>query len=478
MSPSDDHQRVRALGRHRRPLPRRDHHLGRTRFHAASAASGCSKSCRTAPASSASILHFDVECDPADPKWRDDDLVIASDGINRASATRSADAFGARRRRARRQVRLARHAQGSSTPSPSPSRRPSTAGSGRTPTASTPDSSTFIVECSEETWRRSASTAWTRRKASPSARACSPNSSTATSSCPTPRTCVGSAAWLNFRRDQMRALDHGNVILLGDAAHTAHFSVGCGTKLALEDAIELAEVAQSHEALSPEARPRRISGRARTWRCSSSRTARATRRNGSRTRSATRISSRSSSPTSLLTRSQRISHENLRLRDREWLEGGRDAGSGNARRTAARTRPRRRCSRPSSCARWKCRTASSSRQWRMYSARRRHAQRLSLRPLWRARARRRRADLHRDDLRLAGGAHQPRLHRHVERRSRRRLEAHRRLRPAEVAGEDLPPARPLRRQGFDQARWEGNDVAARRRQLADHGGVATCHGRR
>src|SRR5256885_5322635 len=53
---------------------------------------------------------------------------------------------------------------------------------------------------------------------------------------------VGSAAWLNFRRIKCERWSSGNVILLGDAAHTAHFSVGSGTKLALEDAIKLADV--------------------------------------------------------------------------------------------------------------------------------------------------------------------------------------------------------------------------------------------
>src|SRR5437763_14189027 len=53
---------------------------------------------------------------------------------------------------------------------------------------------------------------------------------------------VGSAAWLNFKRIRCERWSNGNVILLGDAAHTAHFSIGSGTKLALEDAIKLADV--------------------------------------------------------------------------------------------------------------------------------------------------------------------------------------------------------------------------------------------
>ena len=52
----------------------------------------------------------------------------------------------------------------------------------------------------------------------------------------------GSAAWLNFRRIICERWHFDRLILLGDAAHTAHFSIGSGTKLALEDAIKLAEV--------------------------------------------------------------------------------------------------------------------------------------------------------------------------------------------------------------------------------------------
>jgi anthraniloyl-CoA monooxygenase len=46
--------------------------------------------------------------------------------------------------------------------------------------------------------------------------------------------------WLDFQRVQNRHWHHGNVVLVGDAAHTAHFSIGSGTKLAMEDAIALA----------------------------------------------------------------------------------------------------------------------------------------------------------------------------------------------------------------------------------------------
>jgi anthraniloyl-CoA monooxygenase len=47
--------------------------------------------------------------------------------------------------------------------------------------------------------------------------------------------------WLNFPLVKNRQWHHKNVALLGDALHTAHFSIGSGTKLALEDAIALAK---------------------------------------------------------------------------------------------------------------------------------------------------------------------------------------------------------------------------------------------
>src|ERR1700731_613174 len=47
------------------------------------------------------------------------------------------------------------------------------------------------------------------------------------------------SAWLNFNRVTCKKWHHGSTVLIGDAAHTAHFSIGSGTKLAMEDAIAL-----------------------------------------------------------------------------------------------------------------------------------------------------------------------------------------------------------------------------------------------
>ncbi|HZO22640.1 MAG TPA: FAD-dependent monooxygenase, partial [Steroidobacteraceae bacterium] len=47
------------------------------------------------------------------------------------------------------------------------------------------------------------------------------------------------SAWLNFNRVRCHKWHDGRIVLIGDAAHTAHFSIGSGTKLAMEDAISL-----------------------------------------------------------------------------------------------------------------------------------------------------------------------------------------------------------------------------------------------
>ncbi len=51
---------------------------------------------------------------------------------------------------------------------------------------------------------------------------------------------ANNSKWISFATLRCESWRHGNVILLGDAAHTAHFSIGSGTKLAMEDALALA----------------------------------------------------------------------------------------------------------------------------------------------------------------------------------------------------------------------------------------------
>ena len=57
----------------------------------------------------------------------------------------------------------------------------------------------------------------------------------------------GSAMWLKFNRVLCERWYKDNIVLIGDAAHTAHFAIGSGTKLAMEDAIALARVLNSTE---------------------------------------------------------------------------------------------------------------------------------------------------------------------------------------------------------------------------------------
>ena len=263
-------------------------------------------------------LHFNSECDPADPKWRDYDLVIASDGINSRFRDAHADAFGVDEDvRANKFVWL---------------------GTSKVFEAFTfafeetehgwiwahayrfaPDCSTFIVECSEDTWR---SFGFDRMSQDESIAACEKlfakyldghrlesNASH----------LVGSAAWLNFKRIKCERWSSGNVILLGDAAHTAHFSIGSGTKLALEDAIKLADVL-NRPGLSLEAAMDEYVAERNLEVLKLQNSARNSTEWFETLERYTHFEPLQFAY-SLLTRSQRISHENLRLRDREWLEG-------------------------------------------------------------------------------------------------------------------------------------------------------------
>ncbi|HLR85960.1 MAG TPA: bifunctional salicylyl-CoA 5-hydroxylase/oxidoreductase [Nocardioidaceae bacterium] len=60
---------------------------------------------------------------------------------------------------------------------------------------------------------------------------------------------ANNSKWLRFTTVRNESWVHDNVVLLGDAAHTAHFSIGSGTKLAMEDALSLAACLHEHSAI-------------------------------------------------------------------------------------------------------------------------------------------------------------------------------------------------------------------------------------
>ncbi|HSW18551.1 MAG TPA: bifunctional salicylyl-CoA 5-hydroxylase/oxidoreductase, partial [Ramlibacter sp.] len=136
----------------------------------------------------------------------------------------------------------------------------------------------------------------------------------------------GSAQWIRFPRVVCRRWVHHNgkapVVLMGDAAHTAHFSIGSGTKLALEDAIELARSIGNHPGELGQALQAYESARS----IDVLRIQNAARNSTEWFENVDRYASLPPRQFaySLLTRSQRISHENLRLRDKAYVEGYED----------------------------------------------------------------------------------------------------------------------------------------------------------
>ncbi|HVE54431.1 MAG TPA: FAD-dependent monooxygenase, partial [Ramlibacter sp.] len=132
----------------------------------------------------------------------------------------------------------------------------------------------------------------------------------------------GSAQWIKFPRIICKTWVHHNgrapVVLMGDAAHTAHFSVGSGTKLALEDSIELARCI----ARSPQDLPQALRQYEAVRSVEVLKIQNAARNSTEWFENVARYVSLPPEQFaySLLTRSQRISHENLRLRDRGYVE--------------------------------------------------------------------------------------------------------------------------------------------------------------
>jgi anthraniloyl-CoA monooxygenase len=176
--------------------------------------------------------------------------------------------------------------------------------------------STFIVECDEDSWRRAG---FDQLDTDATIAACEQlfgrwlNGHRLMSNArhlPAP--------WSSFVRVRNDHWFFGNLVLIGDAAHSAHFSIGSGTKLAMEDAIGLARVLSDGRPL-----PEALAAYQDERMTEALRLQNAARNSMEWFEHVKRYIALEPEQFaySLLTRSQRVSHENLRLRDRAYLHG-------------------------------------------------------------------------------------------------------------------------------------------------------------
>ena len=109
--------------------------------------------------------------------------------------------------------------------------------------------STFIVEMHEDVWRRAGFDATEDRVFPPGAsdeHAVARIAEIFADELRGHAVLTNNSKWLNFATVRNQRWHGGNLVLLGDAAHTAHFSIGSGTKLAMEDALALAACLHEH----------------------------------------------------------------------------------------------------------------------------------------------------------------------------------------------------------------------------------------
>lgn len=267
-------------------------------------------------------LHFEHECssDPADyPGY---DLIVASDGVNSAVRTRFAEHFevdiDVRRNKF---MWLGTHQLFDAFAFIfEPTEHGWVWAHAYRFNA---DTSTFIVECSPETWAGLGFEQMEQDEAIAFCEKLFARHLAGNRLISNAAHLRGSANWLNFRRVSCGRWSRGNLVLLGDAAHTAHFSIGSGTKLALEDAIKLAEVLDRPGLEEPQALTAALAEYEEERRTAVLRIQNAARNSTEWFEDVDRyiVFALPQFAYALLTRSQRISHENLRLRDREWLEG-------------------------------------------------------------------------------------------------------------------------------------------------------------
>lgn len=170
----------------------------------------------------------------------DADMVVAADGIGSATRSAAPGAFGVRETVGRQKYIWC----GADEALPDALFAPVTSEHGVLTTHAYPyagDRSTFLVETDEEVWRA----AGFDRDMSHLKPGDSDEEARAFLEAVFKEHLGGASLlgnnsrWTQFRSIHCDTWHHGNVVLLGDAAHTAHYSVGSGTKLAMEDAIAL-----------------------------------------------------------------------------------------------------------------------------------------------------------------------------------------------------------------------------------------------
>lgn len=176
------------------------------------------------------------------PGSADYDLVIAADGLHSAIRTASKDHF-----QPRFDTRTAKYIWYGTSRRPEMFTyivRPTEWGIFQgTPYPFADDLSTCVIECSEQTWRNAGLDAMSEEESR--------------SFCETifadflggHSLLSNRSLWMNFVTVKNRVWWRDNVVLIGDAAHTVHFTIGSGTKLAMEDAIALVDALRRNRTL-------------------------------------------------------------------------------------------------------------------------------------------------------------------------------------------------------------------------------------
>ncbi len=133
------------------------------------------------------------------------------------------------------------------------------------------------------------------------------------------RLLANNSRWLSFGTLRCGSWRDGNVVLLGDAAHTAHFSIGSGTKLAMEDALALAACLHEHKTEGLQTALAAYEAERRPVVASTQRAAQASLEWFENLGQYTGQEPEQFA-FNIMTRSRRVTHDNLRLRDPEFAQ--------------------------------------------------------------------------------------------------------------------------------------------------------------